>query len=125
MTQDTAVDIAFLDRFADAWNRHDTEAILAAMTPDCVMQMPMGPDVGGTVYRGQAEVRQGIERVFSLLPDVRYHNPTHFIAGGRGVTEWVLTATGPNGPIEAEGCDVFTFRDGKIALKNSYRKQRA
>jgi len=22
------------------------------------------------------------------------------------------------------GCDLFTFRDGKIALKNSYRKNR-
>jgi len=24
-----------------------------------------------------------------------------------------------------QGCDLFTFRDGKIALKNSYRKNRA
>jgi hypothetical protein len=23
-----------------------------------------------------------------------------------------------------DGCDLFTFRDGKIALKNSYRKSR-
>jgi hypothetical protein len=23
-----------------------------------------------------------------------------------------------------QGCDVFTFRDGKISVKNSYRKQR-
>jgi hypothetical protein len=23
------------------------------------------------------------------------------------------------------GCDLFTFRDGKIALKNSYRKNRS
>jgi hypothetical protein len=22
------------------------------------------------------------------------------------------------------GCDLFTFRDGRIAVKNSYRKQR-
>ena len=124
MDQGDGVDVAFLERFAEAWNRHDTEAILAAMTADCVMQMPFGPDVGGTVYRGQAEVRQGIERVFAMLPDVRYNNPRHLVAGDRGLSEWVLTATGPNGAIEAEGCDVFTFRDGRIAVKNSYRKQR-
>jgi ketosteroid isomerase-like protein len=27
---------AFLDAFGDAWNRHDTDAILADMTEDCV-----------------------------------------------------------------------------------------
>jgi len=26
--------------------------------------------------------------------------------------------------VEVHGCDLFTFRDGKIALKNSYRKNR-
>ena len=26
--------------------------------------------------------------------------------------------------VEVNGCDVFTLQGGKIALKNSYRKQR-
>ncbi len=26
--------------------------------------------------------------------------------------------------VEVHGCDLFTFRDGKIFLKNSYRKNR-
>jgi hypothetical protein len=26
--------------------------------------------------------------------------------------------------VEVHGCDLFTFRDGKIALKDSYRKNR-
>jgi hypothetical protein len=26
--------------------------------------------------------------------------------------------------LEVDGCDVFTFRDGKIAVKSSYFKQR-
>lgn len=26
--------------------------------------------------------------------------------------------------VEVHGCDVFTFRDGRIALKHSYRKHR-
>ena len=26
--------------------------------------------------------------------------------------------------VEVHGCDLFKFRDGKIALKNSYRKNR-
>jgi ketosteroid isomerase-like protein len=123
-TTDGAVSVEFLDDFASAWNRHDTDAILAMMTPDCIMQMPTGPDVCGTRYSGPDEVRTGIEKVFSMIPDARWTSAVHFVAGDRGLSEWVLTGTGPNGAIEAQGCDVFTFRDGKIAVKNSYRKQR-
>jgi len=120
-----AVSSAFLDDFAAAWNRHDTDAILAMMTEDCVLEASRGPDVKGTVYTGHDELRRGIEEVFATFPDAQWGDPRHFIAGDRGVSEWVLTATGPNGArVEIQGCDVFTFRDGKIAVKNSYRKQR-
>ena len=78
-----------------------------------------------TVYSGRDEVRRGIDEVFATFPDARWSRPTHFVAGNRGVTEWVFTATGPSGEaIETQGCDVFTFRDGRIAVKNSYRKLR-
>lgn len=43
------VTTAFLDAFADAWNRHDTDEILAMMTADCVFESSRGPDVNGTV----------------------------------------------------------------------------
>jgi ketosteroid isomerase-like protein len=120
-----AVSTAFLDAFAAAWNRHDTDVILSMMTDDCVFEASRGPHVKGTVYTGQGEVRGGIEEVFSTFPDARWSGPKHFITGDRGVSEWVFTATGPDGArIEVQGCDVFTFRDGKIAVKNSYRKQR-
>ena len=120
-----AVPLSFLDDFADAWNRHDVDAILSMMTPDCVFEASRGPDVKGTVYVGREAVRRGIEEVFATFPDARWNGPTHFIAGNRGVTEWVFTGTGPNGRVEVQGCDVFTFRDGRIAVKNSYRKQRS
>ena len=54
---------AWLQAFADAFNRHDADAILAFMTEDCVFDASAGPEVCG-------------------------------------------------------------FRDGKIAVKNSYRKNR-
>jgi ketosteroid isomerase-like protein len=115
----------FLDAFAEAWNRHDVNAILSMMTPDCIFEASRGPEVKGTRYVGQEEVRRGVEEVFATFPDAQWNEPKHFIAGDRGVTEWVFTATGPDGtPVEVQGCDLFTFTDGKIALKNSYRKQR-
>ena len=121
----TAVTLALLDAFADAWNRHDTDAILSMMTEDCVFETSRGPDVKGTVYIGQGEVRRGIDEVFTTFADARWNSPRHFIARDRGVSEWVFTATGTDGArVEVQGCDVFTFRQGKIAVKNSYRKQR-
>src|SRR3954466_7941653 len=114
----------FLDAFAEAWNRHDVNAILSMMTPDCIFEASRGPEVKGTRYVGQEEVRRGVEEVFEHFPDARWNGPKHFIAGDRGVSEWVFTAAGPDGArVEVQGCDVFTFRDGKIAIKNSYRKQ--
>ena len=117
--------IEFLDAFAEAWNRHDVNAILSMMTPDCVFEASRGPEVNGTRHVGQEEVRRGVEEVFANFPDARWNGPKHFVAGDRGVSEWVFTATGPDGArVEVQGCDVFTFRGGKIAVKNSYRKQR-
>jgi ketosteroid isomerase-like protein len=120
-----AVTLALLDAFADAWNRHDTDAILSMMTEDCIFEASRGPDVKGTVYSGLDGVRGGVDEVFATFPDAQWNGPRHFVAGDRGVSEWVFTATGPDGSrVEVQGCDVFTFRDGKIAVKNSYRKQR-
>jgi ketosteroid isomerase-like protein len=121
----TAVTLTILDAFADAWNRHDTDAILSMMTDDCVFEASRGPDVKGTVYTGQHEVRRGVDEVFATFPDAQWNEPKHFVAGDRGVSEWVFTATNPDGSrVEVQGCDVFTFRHGLIAVKNSYRKQR-
>jgi ketosteroid isomerase-like protein len=90
-----------------------------------VFETSFGPTVAGTRYVGQAETRRGIEDVFKQFPDALWNGPRHFIAGDRGVTEWVFTGTRSDGTrVEVQGCDVFTFRDGKIAVKNSYRKQR-
>ena len=115
---------AFLDAFADAWNRHDVDAILAMMTDDCVFEAGQGPDVNGTVFSGVGEVRRGIEDVFATFPDARWNDLRHFLAADRGVSEWVFTGTGPDGTrVQVQGCDVFTFRDGRIAVKNLYRKQ--
>jgi steroid delta-isomerase-like uncharacterized protein len=115
----------FLDEYAQAWNRHDVDAILAAMTEDCVMETSAGPEVCGRAFHGQAEVRKGIEAFFKQYPDAQWVGSRHFIAEARGVTEWTFVATGPEGArTESKGCDVFRFRDGKISEKSSFRKIR-
>lgn len=114
-----------LQDFADAWNRHDVDALMSFMTDDCVFEASAGPDVCGTRYVGREAVRAGFAEVWAMFPDAHWGSARHFVVGERGVSEWTFTGTRADGTrVEVHGCDVFTFRVGKIALKNSYRKNR-
>ena len=115
----------FLIAFADAWNRHDVDALMTFMADDCVFEASAGPEVFGTRYTGHEAVRAGFAEVWATYPDAHWGNARHFVCGNRGVSEWTFTGTRADGTrAEVDGCDLFTFRDGKIALKNSYRKNR-
>jgi ketosteroid isomerase-like protein len=113
----------FLDAFTNAWNRHDADMFVFMMTDDCVMCLAAGATHQGTRSDGREAVRKTAIGLFERLPDVHWHNARHFIIGDRGVSEWTLKATTAQSEIvEANGCDVFQFRDGLIAVKDSYRK---
>jgi steroid delta-isomerase-like uncharacterized protein len=114
-----------LQAFADAWNRHDVDALMSFMTEDCVFEASAGPDVFGTRYAGRESVRAGFAEVWATFPDAHWGDARHVVRGDRGVSEWTFTGTRADGTrVEVHGCDLFTFRDGKIALKDSYRKNR-
>jgi len=116
----------FLQSFADAFNAHDVKAIMSHMTNDCVFEASAGPDADGEKSIGQEQVKKAFENVFAMFPDAHWGNPRHFISGDRGFTEWIFTGTKKDGTrVEVTGCDLFTFKDGKIAIKNSYRKNRS
>ena len=117
--------VEILQAFGEAWNRHDVDALMSFMTDDCVFESSAGPDVCGTRYAGRDAVRAGYQDVFVTFPDAHWGNARYFIHGDRGVSEWVFTGTRRDGArVEVNGCDLFTFRGGKIAVKNSYRKNR-
>jgi ketosteroid isomerase-like protein len=52
-TNDT---LAAIQRFNDAFNRHDVDAVMAAITEDCVFKNT-SPPPDGERYQGQAAVR--------------------------------------------------------------------
>ena len=117
--------LEFLQAFADAFNRHDVDAIMTFMTEDCIFEASAGPDVCGARYAGREAVRAAFTDVWTTFADAAWIDARHFMCGERGVSEWTFTGTRADGTrVEVNGCDLFTFRDGKIALKNSYRKNR-
>ena len=115
----------FLQAFADAWNRHDIDALMSFMTDDCVFEASAGPEVCGERFEGREAVRGAFAGVWVSFPDAHWGHARHFVCGDRGVSEWTFTGTRQDGTrLEVHGCDLFTFRDGRILLKNSYRKNR-
>jgi len=114
-----------LEVFAEAWNRADLDTLMACMTDDCVFETAAGPDVCGMRHVEQPAVRAAYAEVFVNFPDAQWRSAHHFVAGNRGVSEWTFTGTRLDGArIEVTGCDLLTFREDKIAVKNSYRKNR-
>ena len=114
--------VAFLEASADAWNRHDVDAIMASMTKDCVFVTS-----GGDRFEGQESVREIFVDIIGSFEDLRFEDPNHFADGERGLSEWTFcgTDTEDGEQMEIEGCDPFTFRDGLIAVKNTYEELKA
>lgn len=114
-----------LAKFGDAWTRHDLDDLMTYMSDDCMFQLSMGPDIDGTRFVGIDQVREGYQKVLDAFPDGQWVDDSHFVAGDRGVSEWTFKATGADGSaVEVRGCDIYTFKDGKISVKNSFRKIR-
>ena len=114
-----------LEAFGDGWNRHDVDYLMSFMADDCVFETSAGAEVRGTRYVGRDRVREGFANVFKRFPDAQFRESRHFVEGDRGASEWIFSGTTTDGrKVEVHGCDLFTFRDGKIAVKASFMKNR-
>lgn len=117
--------IEVLQAFNDAWNRHDIDALMEFMSDGCVFHATAGPDQLGKSFTGRDEVRQGFLLAWQTFPDAQWLDGDHFVCGDRGVSESTFCGTKADGTrIEARMVDIFTFRAGKIAVKNAFRKDR-
>jgi ketosteroid isomerase-like protein len=119
------VDISVLVAFADAWNRHDIDALMSFMTDDCQFHAIAGPDLLGRSFIGKAEVREGFQMAWINFPDAAWVDAVHHVLGDHGTSESTFKGTKTDGTrVEARMVDIFTFKDGKIAVKNAFRKER-
>ena len=122
---DDQVDVTFLQSFSDAWNNHDIEALMNFITDDCVFHTVAGDGILGNTIEGRENVRKSFELVWKNFPDAAWSDPNHFVCGDRAVSESTFSATNPDGGvIEARMVDVFTLKNGKISVKNAFRKTR-
>jgi ketosteroid isomerase-like protein len=114
-----------VDRFLDAFNRHDETAVVSFMTEDCVFEGAAGPEVHGARFLGREAAAEAFRKVWETFPDARWDVRRVVLAGEDGFAEWVFSGRRSDGMrIEAEGCDLLTFRNGLIRVKKAFRKDR-
>jgi ketosteroid isomerase-like protein len=112
---------ATVERFNDAINQHDVDAVMSGMTDDCVFENTR-PAPDGTRISGQAAVRTFWGDFFQRSPRARFETEDIFVAGDRCVVQWTYHWVRDGTPGHVRGVDVFRVRDGKVAEKLSYVK---
>lgn len=111
--------------YFDAWDSHDTNAILDTLTPDGTYSDP----VGGENLSGQAYADYA-NSLFAAFPDLKLELIANTVASNDMVAApWLLFGThkGPVGdfqPTERKiilpGCDFITVENGKVKKVRGY-----
>lgn len=111
-----------IQRFGEAFNRHDLDAVMAAMTEDCVLDS-IFPLPDGTRFEGQDAIRAHWEELFRSSSQLVFETEEMFAVGDRCVFRWVYRWVGEDGtPGHMRGIDVFRVLGGKVAEKLVYAK---
>jgi ketosteroid isomerase-like protein len=117
--------VRLLEKFGEAWNRHDIEGLMSCMHEQCVFETVAGPEVYGARHEGMEAVRKAFESAWLTIPDAQWRDARVWVKGDQGVMESTFAGTAADGArIEANMVDLLVFRDGKILRKNAFRKQR-
>jgi steroid delta-isomerase-like uncharacterized protein len=117
-----------IDRYNEAWNRHDPDAIVAMHAPDMVFEN----HTAGERAEGD-EVRTHIAAIFAAWPDIEFSTRRLYVRDDLVVQEWTASATHnrelrrgdlvapPSGRrLEWKGMDVIPFENGLVKRKDVY-----
>jgi steroid delta-isomerase-like uncharacterized protein len=109
-----------IERYNDAWNRQDVDAIVSLHAPDFVFHnWTANERVEGDAVRGH------LERIFRNTPSLRFAGRRLYTRDGLVVSEWTAQAEGNGQLLEWDGVDVFPFEDGLIKRKDVYSSSHA
>lgn len=108
-----------IQRYFDAFNRHDIEGMMACFHEEPVI---IGPNARRCA--GRAEVRRSYESEFTMFPDARCDLRLCTGNSGRGVAESLFHGTrAQRGVVEAIGAEVMEIVDSKIKEIRDYHQR--
>ena len=110
-----------IDRFNEAFNRHDADALAPLLTDDTVFE-DTSPAPDGQRIEGKAAVLAFWRVWFAHNADASFEAEDVIVSGDRAVVRWVYRKLRNGQPWHLRGVDVFTVRDGKVAAKLAYVK---
>jgi len=119
----------FIDRYNEAWNAHDVDAIVAMHTEESVFEN----HVTGDINVGREQIGAAIRGIFGVFPDLNFEGRRQYIRENLVVQEWTARGTQqgtmtrggvevpPTGKsVEYKGMDVIPIEDGLVARKDVY-----
>jgi taurine dehydrogenase small subunit len=104
-----------IERYDQAWNDHDVDAIVSMHATDMVFENHSA----GERAEGD-DVGPHIAEIFRNWPDLRFRGRRLYVREGLVVSEWTATGTREGKTLEWDGIDVFPIEDGKIRRKDVY-----
>jgi ketosteroid isomerase-like protein len=110
-----------IDRFNEAFNRHDADALAPLLTDDTVFE-DTSPAPDGRRIAGKAAVVEFWRQWFARNTDAMFEAEDVMVAGDRAVVLWVYRKLRNGQPWHLRGVDVFTVRGDKVAAKLAYVK---
>jgi ketosteroid isomerase-like protein len=110
-----------IDRFNEAFNRHDANGLAAWLTDDTVFE-DTSPAPDGRRVEGKDAVVEYWRTWFVRNPDAVFEAEDVIVSGDRAVVRWIYRKVRKGQPWHLRGVDVFTVRDGKVAAKLAYVK---
>jgi len=110
-----------VDRFNEAFNRHDPDALALLLTDDTVFE-DTSPAPDGQRIEGKAAVVAFWREWFARNPGARFEAEEIIVSSDRAVVRWVYRKIRNGQPWHLRGVDIFTIRDGKVAAKLAYVK---
>jgi ketosteroid isomerase-like protein len=110
-----------IDRFNEAFNRHDADALEPLLTDDTVFE-DTSPPPDGRRIEGKAGVVEFWREWFTRNTDAVFEAEDVIVSGDRAVVLWVYRKLRNGQPWHLRGIDVFTVRGERVAAKLAYVK---
>jgi len=118
-----------IDRYNEAWNDHDVDAIVSMHTDDSVFEN----HTTGDLNEGKEAIANAINGIFTVFPDLEFETRRQYIRDDLVIQEWTAHGTHlgkmmraglevePTGKqVEYRGMDVIPIQDGLVARKDVY-----
>ena len=110
-----------IDRFNEAFNRHDADALALVLTDDTVFE-DTSPPPDGRRIEGKAAVVEFWRQWFSRNAEAVFDAEEVIVSGDRAVVRWVYRKPRNGQPWHLRGVDIFTVRGERVAAKLAYVK---